>query len=246
MYHSITIGELDPNDSTSWSKSINTWDDWHLIPTSRPLVNPPQVKTNYVQLPGGDGILDLTTSLAGRPTYGNRSGSWEFRVMNGYQEWSILYSEIMAYLHGQEFVCVLEDDPAYFYHGRFSVNQWRSDKTHSIIVINYNLDPYKKEIDAGDGDWLWDPFNFETGVIKDYNNIQVNGTRTVLVINNDMMEIVPIFLCTAAMTVEFDGDTYSLVKGTNSLARIRLAEGENNLTFTGNGYVTIQTRGGRF
>lgn len=36
MYHSITIGEK------------NTWDDWHLIPTSRPLVNPPSVNTHLI------------------------------------------------------------------------------------------------------------------------------------------------------------------------------------------------------
>ena len=54
MYHSITIG------------TKNTWDDWHLIPKSRPLVNPPSVKTNVVDIPGGDGALDLSTALSGR------------------------------------------------------------------------------------------------------------------------------------------------------------------------------------
>ena len=48
MYHSITIGDK------------NTWDDWHLIPATRPLFNPPTVKENMVNIPGGDGVLDLT------------------------------------------------------------------------------------------------------------------------------------------------------------------------------------------
>lgn len=60
MYHSITIGDK------------NTWDDWHLIPATRPLFNPPTVKENMVNIPGGDGVLDLTASLAGRPTYNNQ------------------------------------------------------------------------------------------------------------------------------------------------------------------------------
>lgn len=240
MYHSITIGEK------------NTWDDWHLVPISRPLVNPPQVKTSYVALPGGDGVLDLTTAMAGRPTYGNRTGSWTFRVLNNgenfvtQKSWTILYSDIMAYLHGQEFMVTLEDDPAYYYKGRLSVSEWKSNKTHSEITINYNLQPYKKEINGSDEDWLWDPFNFETGVIRYYKNIQISGTKSVLFINPDVMEIVPTFLCTAAMTVQFDGTTYNLVKGTNTLARIRVPEGENTFIFTGNGYVTIQSEGGRF
>ena len=57
MYHSITIGDK------------NTWDDWHLIPTTRPLFAPPGVKKNIVSIPGGDGSLDLTEALTGRPTY---------------------------------------------------------------------------------------------------------------------------------------------------------------------------------
>ena len=63
MYHSITFG------------TKNTWDDWHLIPKTRPLVNPPTVKTNYVDIPCGDGVLDLTETLACRPVHNNRNGS---------------------------------------------------------------------------------------------------------------------------------------------------------------------------
>lgn len=132
MYHSITIGDK------------NTWDDWHLIPATRPLFNPPTVKENMVNIPGGDGVLDLTASLAGRPTYNNRTGSWTFYVQNGFKDWSTLYSEIMVYLHGQTFKAILEDDPAYFYEGRFSVNQWKSDKDYSQIVINYNVGPIRR------------------------------------------------------------------------------------------------------
>ena len=83
MYHSITIGEK------------NTWDDWHLIPTSRPLFSAPKVKENIIDIPGADGSLDLTIALTGRPTYENRIGSWTFAVQNGFKDWTELYSEIM-------------------------------------------------------------------------------------------------------------------------------------------------------
>lgn len=232
-YHSITIGDK------------NTWDDWHLVPTSRPLVNPPQVKTNYVDLPGGDGVLDLTTALSGRPTYGNRSGSWEFLVMNGYQDWSTLYSEIMIYLHGQEFRAILDDDPNYFYLGRFSVNSWKSNKNWSSITIDYNVGPYKKSVYGSDQDWLWDPFNFETGVIRSYKNLTVDGTLE-MTIPNDFMETVPTILTSeSGMSVTFEGETYTLAKGGNVNPNIRLVQGENVLTFTGTGTVTIQIQEGR-
>lgn len=233
MYHSITIGDK------------NTWDDWHLIPTTRPLFNPPTVKTNLVNIPGGDGLLDMTTSLAGRPTYNNRTGSWTFIVQNGFKDWTALYSEIMVYLHGQKFRAILEDDPGYYYEGRFSVNQWKSDKNWSQIVIDYNVGPYKKEINNVGSNWLWDPFNFETGIIRNYKNLSVLSSLTV-VVEIDMLDTIPVITASASgMKVRYDGTTYNLSKGANIIADIVLHSGENTLVFTGNGRITIETTGGR-
>lgn len=233
MYHSITIGYK------------NTWDDWHLIPATRPLFNPPTVKENMVNIPGGDGVLDLTASLAGRPTYNNRTGSWTFYVQNGFKDWSVLYSEIMVYLHGQTFKAILEDDPTYFYEGRFSVNQWKSDKDYSQIVINYNVGPYKKEINNTGSDWLWDPFNFETGIIRNYKNLSVLTSLTV-VVEGDMMDSVPVIIASASgMQVTYEGKTYSLSKGANTIPQIVLHSGENTLIFAGQGTITIENTGGR-
>lgn len=233
MYHSITIGDK------------NTWDDWHLIPATRPLFNPPTVKENMVNIPGGDGVLDLTASLAGRPTYNNRTGSWTFYVQNGFKDWSVLYSEIMVYLHGQTFKAILEDDPAYFYEGRFSVNQWKSDKDYSQIVINYNVGPYKKEINNTGSDWLWDPFNFETGIIRNYKNLSVLTSLTV-VVEGDMMDSIPVIIASASgMQVIYEDKTYSLSKGANTIPQIVLHSGENTLVFTGQGNITIENTGGR-
>ena len=134
MYHSITFGDK------------NTWDDWHLIPKSRPVFNPPAVKTRFVEIPGGNGSLDLTSALLGRASYKNRTGSFEFIVENGFKEWSVLYSEIMAYLHGKRMRAVLEDDPEYYYEGRFAVNEWKSEANWSSIVIDYEVEPYKKSL----------------------------------------------------------------------------------------------------
>ena len=233
MYHSITIGDK------------NTWDDWHLIPATRPLFNPPTVKENMVNIPGGDGVLDLTASLAGRPTYNNRAGSWTFYVQNGFKDWSTLYSEIMVYLHGQTFKAILEDDPAYFYEGRFSVNQWKSDKDYSQIVINYNVGPYKKEVNNTGSDWLWDPFNFETGIIRNYKNLSVLTTLTV-VVEGDIMDSIPVIIASASgMQVTYEGNTYNLAKGANTIPQIVLHSGENTLVFTGQGTITIENTGGR-
>ncbi len=233
MYHSVTFG------------TKNTWDDWHLIPTSRPLFNPPSVKTNLIEIPGGDGALDLTTALAGRPLYKNRTGSLEFYVDNNFLDWTVLYSEIMVYLHGQKMRAVLEDDPSYYYEGRFAINAWKSNKERSSLVIDYDVNPYKKDILGTDEEWIWDTFNFETGVIRYYKDLPVSGSLSVTVIV-DMMPVSPTITTSAAgMTVSFSGETYNLSKGVNHIPEIVLPQGSNVLTFTGSGTITIGQTGGR-
>lgn len=233
MYHSITLGDK------------NTWDDWHLIPKSRPLFNPPSVKTNYIEIPGGDGSLDLTTALAGRPVYKNRTGSWEFYVENGFKDWAVLYSEIMTYLHGKKLKAILEDDPDYYYEGRFAVNAWKSDPNWSIITIDYEVAPYKRSLIAAGNDWLWDTFNFETDVIRSYENLPVSGSLTVVVVG-DSMPVPPIIVAsTAGMTVIYNGDTYNLNKGSNHISELTIQEGENTFIFGGTGTITILYERGR-
>lgn len=169
MYHSITFGEK------------NTWDDWHLVPSSRPVFSPPEQKLMQIDIPGGDGILDMSESLTGYPIYNNRKGSIEFIVMLGdnYGDWSTRYSDIMDYLHGRTRRAVLEDDKEFFYEGRFTVSDWTSnnDGTGSRITIDYDIAPYKMRLASSLETWEWDPFNFETGVIQSsfFNSIVIDS-----------------------------------------------------------------------
>lgn len=235
MYHSIIFGDK------------NTWADWYLFPTSRPVFNPPNPKTKLVDIPGADGHLDLSTSLTGEMLYENRQGSFEFIVDNGHVEWYNLYSQIMNYLHGQFMKATLEDEPTFYYEGRFSVNQWRSEPHNSKIVIDYSVSPYKLEKYSSLEDWTWDDFSFETGIIREYKDLEVNGNLTFIVVGRRMM-VTPSFTVTSndgkGMKVKFNGTTYDLPDGTSRVVNIRTVSGENTLIFTGNGTVSIDYRGG--
>lgn len=80
MYHSITFDFGEKNKK-------NTWDDWHLVSTSRPVFNPPAQKVKTIDIPGGDGVIDLSQALTGYPVFQNRTGSFEFIVPNGFEPW---------------------------------------------------------------------------------------------------------------------------------------------------------------
>nr|DAH43850.1 MAG TPA: distal tail protein [Caudoviricetes sp.] len=130
----------------------NTWDDFHLIPTSRPVIAPPSVKTNTIDLPGGNGVLDLSYSLTKCPLYDNRKGSLEFIVDSDQDTWINVYQKLSNYLDGRYRYMTLEDDPYWVYEGKFMVNDWQSDEHWSTITIDYDVKPYKRYILKTDPD----------------------------------------------------------------------------------------------
>lgn len=235
MYHSVTFGNK------------NTWDDWHLIPSTRPLFNPPSVKTQYIDIPGANSQVDLTESLTGYPVYDNRTGSMEFNVVNGYQTWDVLYSEIMNYLHGKKMKAYLEDDPYFYYEGRFTVNEWKSDKYWSIITIDYNVYPYKKEPNTSLEDWLWDPFDFEYGIIREYGGLTVAGSLSLEILGREE-PVVPTIIVDSAdgsgMVVKVGSKTYHLNEGSNVNPNIVVGSSNVTLQFTGQGTVSVRYQGG--
>lgn len=253
-YHSLTIG------------SKNTWDDWHLVPSSRPVVPPPAIKTKTLDIPGGDGIIDLTESLTGYPVYDNRSASFEFIVVNDFyepvathKEWYSIYSDIMDYLHGQRMQMLLDDDDEYYYEGRFAVNSWNSGSKYSAITITASLSPYKyaRRLTT-DSDWVWDTFNFETGIIfssvlKDISVSTVTKTIQLPTRLIGRAPVCPTFIVSnAASGVQVregnSGDWTTLQNGSHQISSILFHGQATQLQFktsSGTGTVSVEYRQGR-
>ncbi len=235
MYHSVTFGNK------------NTWTDWHLIPSSRPLFNQPPVKTRFLEIPGAHGQLNMVTIATGRPVYGVRTGSLDFIVAPGYLSWEVAYSNIMNYLHGQTMIATLEDDLSYYYEGQFTVNSWKSGKSFSGITIDYTVSPYKKLVASIQEDWLWDPFDFEVHYVtetSDYVNVGVSGSKTIVIYGTPEPRTLKVTTTATSMSVKFNGITTDLPLGTSQVPAVLLVDGVNTLTFYGSGQITIDYRGG--
>ena len=261
----VKISLLDP-----MFNAVNTYDDWHIMQDGRPTFTPPEPKTIYEDNPGGNGNIDLTEALAGEPLYNSRTGQFTFYVLNSLdginenrRHWAMRYSSIMNYLQGREMMAILEDDPSYYYKGRFAVNQWQSVPSRSKLVINYTVDPYKYDLTDSADDWLWDPFNFETGVIRRTADIPVTSADGWLKVpfHDVMMRTTPTFEVTVA-----EGDTITLdivrngidqydIYGSDILKDITQSgtykfydyyfeRGEDVIGLYGNGTVTIHYQGG--
>lgn len=227
MYHSLIIS------------GKNTYETWGMVPTSRPVVNPPEVRTTQVDLPAADGVLDYTELLTGRVPYGQRTGSWEFTLRPGVK-WVQVYTSLLNELHGLQHTIVLEDDPRFQYTGRLSVSAWKSDPSRTTVTIDYNLSPYRQSIHASDDqDWLWDDAFTET--IR-YGSFAVAGEKWRNFINEGGWNVTPVFTCSAAMEVEYRGSTYNLIPGQNANANLALQPGDNIMVFRGNGTVSVHYR----
>ena len=308
--HSVTFGDK------------NSYDEWRMVPTSRPVITPPAVKKKTLEIPGANGVLDISSSLTGFPVYENRTGSIEFVVLNDWDyngvaeaaadvetgptaiydhykydrfrwidewyeaiktirigdrfvldlnikptkkpawatgyHWEHIYHEILGYLHGEQMRLALEDEPGYFYTGRMSVNDWKSDKDHSKITINYDLQPYRYGNIASTDDWLWDPFNFEKDYItkNKYADIQVNGTVT-RVYEAELWGDAPVMpelkitnstSTPMTVTMQLPAEDHAGIKtvtktfptGTHTIYEATIYKSSVKYTFTGKGFVSIR------
>lgn len=127
--HSLTIGDK------------NTFEDFGLTITNWKL-KPPEPKTYYIDIPGGDGAIDLTTALTGDVFYRNRSQKFTFQLLYP-EDYEKVKTELSNYLHGKHFQYRIDFDPDYVYEGRFSINSYDSVPNKGIIVIDIDADPYK-------------------------------------------------------------------------------------------------------
>lgn len=184
------------------ANAVNTLKDWYIVPLGRPVINPPMQKRSTIDIPGANGILDLSNSLTHYPVFENRTGQIQFAVLNekpGY-DWLTVYTKIMKFLQGNAVKMFLEDDPKWFYEGQVWVDTWdsRNDGTWSEVTLAYDFFPYRRAIVSSIGDWYWDPFNFETDMVTDgtFGNIIIDSDNWVeydftgLV---DMMPVMPKF-----------------------------------------------------
>ena len=196
----------------------NSYVDWHLVPDGRPVIALPEVKSVTVDIPGSDGILDLSESLTKYPVYSMREGDLTFHVLNGYEPWQVIHDKITKHLHGKSRMMILEDDLNYYYYGKYSV-EWISnnDGTWSDVNIKYVLDPYKRYIktSVSENPSLYKDISLnDTTVTKN-----LGGTGTL-----GSMPVVPVF---TTSNIGTSGITISLVNQELGITNLSHTIGSN-------------------
>lgn len=218
--NSITFEDMNGNVK-------NTYEDWNLLLKPREIPKP-EPKTSYVDVPGGDGALDLSEVVAGEVKYSDYVIPFEFHVLDEELDWDSKVSLITNFIHGKKMIITLDSDPDYYYEGRCSIDKFTSSKRLGSIAINCLVKPYKLK-------------KIKTSVSADLGN---STTEKKLSITNDRMRVVPKITCTNDVIVTFEDNTYSLNAGTHTVLDINFKEGLNEMKVQGTGLFIIEFQEG--
>ena len=184
------------------------------------IIEPPAAHIIKQSIPGRDGDLDYTDALTGFTTYDNRRvtiglglhGTKEHRTANR--------DAIFALMHGKH-VKISFDDMDGTFEGRAVIESDNMTIPHYTKLVAV-IDAY--------------PYRIKGAKTVMAEAAESGNTVTV----NICMPIIPEFTLTAQTTIEHNGKTYTKDAGTTTIDELILTPGDNELTFTGTGTVTIK------
>lgn len=202
--------------------NYHSYDDFKLI-LSQKKIGTPSPKTETIDIPGGDGVLDLT-DFFGEVKYNNRDLSFEFSTMVPQSEFMDLFSRVQNALHGQKMQIILDEDAEWFYTGRITVSEWKAEKSIGKLTIDCDCEPFKSR--------LGDTVIFQ----------MVNESEETVILSNGTKPVVPIIDITGNINLTFGTNFWALTEGRYELPAVRLLNGDNTIIVSGTGTATFTYR----
>lgn len=192
---------------------------------------PPEVRTNYVPVPGRDGTLDLSTALDGEIHYNDRVLSLTFvsTAQRSGLSWAEFFANLTELFHGKKTKLSFDGDEAYYYVGRGSVSGFTQDGTRWTVQMKFTCSPYRYKAD-------------ETVVTA-----TLTTEDAELVLTNARMPVVPTVSVSAETLLTIGSGSYTLSAGQHQLLALRLTQGEQQIkarVTAGTGTITITYREG--
>ena len=105
-------------------------------------IGTPAPKTEIIDIPGGDGVLDMT-EFFGEVKYGTRQMTYEFSTAIPYEQFPAFFSRVANALHGQKVKIVDDEDPDCYYMGRLTVSEFQAKRAIGTLSIDCDCEPYK-------------------------------------------------------------------------------------------------------
>ena len=205
---------------------FNTYIDWKLILEHKEITYP-EPKTNYVELDGASGSLDLTESLTGEVAYKDRTITAQFLTDYGDRKTrDNLIREITRALHGKKVEIIEPDDLEHYYLGRFKMGKPINTLSYAQFTLEATCEPWRYAIN------------------ESVRRIDVNSQEiTSLVINNNGRKTLsPNIKVEGNVNIIIDGVVSSLSDGEYKISNLKLKEGSNIITVSGFGSLIFTYR----
>lgn len=117
--------------------------DYGMVMKDRPIIGPPEPKTATIDVPGSDGVLDMTEAITGEVKFKPRPIVLTFKARIADSEQAEFESTLMDDLHGKRIDVILDEDPEWVWTGRASVAFSDKRDWQETITISLTADPYK-------------------------------------------------------------------------------------------------------
>ena len=206
----------------------HSFDDFSLILISK-TIESPQPKTEYVEVPGADGQVDLTEYF-GDIKYSNRMLTFEFETKLRNQDFYDMFEKISNAINGKRLNIYLDESPYFYYVGRISLNEYTSKEKIGKIVIEANCDPYRLEYIE-----CYHQYDLEGELEVNLVNLKKRATPTIIVEGTDENGV----------NIQFEDYSKKVSNGTFVWTELELKEGYNYLTLVGNGKITFKYQRGK-
>ena len=197
-------------------KPIHTGNDLDLVQTTKE-INQPDIQSYLVEVPGRNGLLNLTKGLTGNITYKNRTIKLEY-LATGKREDQLKKLDLFNTWHGDVITVIDDDTPDDYYIGEASVShKW--DGVLLTITLSINAEPFRKSL--------------QPTVIA----FTLNTTPREVVLYNGGITLTPTVEVSGDAKITQNNTTYNLSTGTYSA--LELKTGQNLITLSGTGSVSI-------
>ncbi len=227
---------------------LHTLADLGLVITNGDIDEPPEPKTSLIEVPGSSAVIDLTDALTGRPEFGTRKLKLSMAGEKDVGAWAPFMADLRHKLHGKRCDIVLDSEPDLAYSGRVSIGTLTRAGRAGTFDIEAECDPYRHETAPTDGTWLWDPFSFEHGVVREYGGLEVDGARTVKIAGTQDVTVPVIHLSDvdpeASPYLVYLGARHDLHEGRNRVPEVRISEGGGSIELHGRFKCDIDFTGG--
>lgn len=200
--------------------SILSYDDWGVVLTSF-FVGDAEPKENYVDIPFGNGSLDLTEAITGEVMYSNREFEAVFTMKPPRSAWPDFLRMARAYLNGKKRTIRIAEEPDYYLTGRCKTN-FEIDGVLGRLTVSATCEPWK----------------YKNAPTVQNVTIPASGTVTAY-LPNSRKRVIPTVTTSAEISIVFNGQTTVITAGTHKFTNIVLVEGENQMTITGTAGTTI-------